>query len=378
MSDRPFSHLPSRRRTQPTRLGLAAVLLAAACAGCGTTQHNLATQQLLESDAIDAAIAQVDFSPLHGRKIFFDDTYLRDYKGVGFVNSNYVISGLRQQILAAGCLLQEKRDEAEYILEGRLGTLGADQHDVVYGIPKNNALSGVSNVVPGSPTLPGIPELAITKKVASHGAAKIALFAYDLQTRERVWQSGLSVARSTARDTWILGAGPFQSGTIHRDRVRFAGTRLGSLWRTEENPRENDRFVTYERPRLYGPSPATPTPSEALIAAPTAEPQPPAGDVPPAPAAVVVRVTDAPSTPPAAEVAAAPPAAAPAQPEATPESPPTQPTPPSLLSADANARPIESVARPLIQQVSAEVIAETANARPPAVPGPPAFPPPTP
>ncbi len=332
--------------TSGRRGRLCAVLLlwgmSALCAGCGTTQQNLATQQLLESDAIDAAIAQVDFSPLSGHKVYLDDTYIRDYKGVGFVNSNYVISGLRQQILAAGCYLQEKKDEAEYVIEGRLGTLGSDQHDVVYGIPKNNALSGAAAVVPGSPQLPAIPELALAKKVASHGAAKLALFAYDRESRERVWQSGLSLARSTARDTWIFGAGPFQSGTIHRDRVRFAGTRLGAIFHPEANPRENPKFTAYERPAFYPAAAGSPPSSGTLLATPT---------------------------PPAANSETSSGSAGGSSGEA-----------PRLITADANARPIAGEAPTEIQQVSAEfpTPSQPSAASPPAPSEPPPFPESTP
>lgn len=230
-----------------------AVVLTLLLPGCGTTQNSLATQQLLESDAIDAAVAQIDFSPLSGHRVYFDATYLQDYKGVGFVNSNYVISGLRQQILAAGCLLQETRETAEYIVEGRLGTLGSDQHDVVYGLPKNNALNAVASIVPTAPTLPAVPELAVAKKVSSQGAAKLALFAYDRETRAPVWQSGLSLARSTSRNTWLLGAGPFQNGTIHRDDVEFAGNGypLRPWKRRREISRDGGEFLAFERAAVF-------------------------------------------------------------------------------------------------------------------------------
>lgn len=269
-------------------------------AGCGTTQQNHATQQLLESDAIDAAVAQVDFSPLAGRKVYFDDTYIKDYKGTGFVNSNYVISGLRQQILAAGCELQEAKDQAEVVIEGRLGTLGADSHDVVYGIPKNNAINSVASAVPGSPTLPSIPELALAKKASSRGAAKLALFAYDRESRKPVWQSGLAIARSSARDTWIMGAGPFQDGTIHRDRIRFVGDRLTwRFWNRPDGLGRGARFTAYERGAVFAPAESEPpttlaaTPSEPLPLTPPAD----AAEIPaPAPTGVVQVVAEAPAS----------------------------------------------------------------------------------
>ncbi len=56
-------------------------------------------------------------------------------------------------------------------------------------------------------------------------AAKVSVFAYDRETREPLWQSGIAQAGSSARDTWILGVGPLQYGTIYNG-TRFAGKRL--------------------------------------------------------------------------------------------------------------------------------------------------------
>ncbi len=54
---------------------------------------------------------------------------------VNLVSADYVISGIRQQMLAAGCNLVEKKEEAELICEARCGALGTDGHSVIYGIP---------------------------------------------------------------------------------------------------------------------------------------------------------------------------------------------------------------------------------------------------
>jgi hypothetical protein len=51
------------------------------------------------------------------------------------------------------------------------------------------------------------------------------VFAYDRDSRTPVWQSGTSVAISDAKNVWVLGAGPFQRGTIYNG-TRFAGSRL--------------------------------------------------------------------------------------------------------------------------------------------------------
>lgn len=211
---------------RPAGRCISLLLLGLVLGGCGTTKSNTATEQMVNSDAVDMAVAKIDFTPLNGQLIYFDTSYISDYKGVGFVNSAYVISSLRQQMLAAGLLLQEKREEADYIVEARLGTLGIDNHEVVYGIPSNSAVSAgvaAASVYSGVPSPGSIPELSLARRNSQVGAAKIGVFAYDLKSREAVWQSGISVGRSQAKDMWVFGVGPFQKGSFYQGNVRFAG-----------------------------------------------------------------------------------------------------------------------------------------------------------
>lgn len=201
------------------------ITLTISVSGCGTTKEQLATQQLLLSDAVDRSVSTIDFRPLSGAKVFLDTAYLKAAKTESIVNSDYVTSSLRQQIMAAGCLLQETDKEADIIIEARIGTLGSDDHRVTFGIPENNALGSASVFVPGAPQVPQIPEIAVARRDARESAAKIAAFAYNRETREAIWQSGISQSRSTARDTWVLGVGPFQAGSI-RGGTRIMGNRL--------------------------------------------------------------------------------------------------------------------------------------------------------
>ncbi len=207
--------------------------------GCGATKSFTATEQLLMSDAVDSTISKMDFRPLSGRKVFLDTTYVtaagKVIPGVpmpaNLVTSDYIISGLRQQLTAAGCMIVDSKETAEIICEARCGALGTDGHSVTYGLPANNFLATATSVIPGSPMLPTIPEISVAKREMKSAAAKVAVFAYDRETREPVWQSGIAQAGSSARDTWILGIGPLQYGTIYSG-TRFAGKRLrkqGSL-----------------------------------------------------------------------------------------------------------------------------------------------------
>ena len=211
--------------------------------GCGATKSFTATEQLLMSDAVDSTIAKMDFRAIGGHKVYLDTTYVvgagKVIPGVAMpinlINSDYVISALRQQLTAAGCMLVDSREAAEIICEARCGALGTDGHTVTYGIPANNFLNSASAVIPGTPTLPSIPELSVAKREMKSAAAKVSVFAYDRETREPLWQSGIAQAGSSARDTWILGIGPLQYGNIYKG-TRFAGKRLRSLGIRNDEP----------------------------------------------------------------------------------------------------------------------------------------------
>ena len=212
--------LPSGRAL---RLSLSVMLLF--FVGCGTTRLQKGTQQLVLSDAVDRAVGEIDFSPLKGRKVFLDDQYIQQIKGIEFVNAPYIISTLRQQLAMDDCQLVEAKPDSEVIVEPRIGALGTDGHDVTYGLPPNQLLNTAASLVPNAPPIPLIPELSLAKRADLFGVAKINVFAYETKSRRPLWQSRTSLSRSTARDMWILGAGPFQSGTIYSNPM-FLGKEL--------------------------------------------------------------------------------------------------------------------------------------------------------
>lgn len=193
-------------------------LFALGLAGCGTTRWTnsprTGTELLLISNAIDQAVDRMDFSALAGETVYFDPQYLYEA-----LDHGYIISSIRQKLLASGCILKESRDGARYIVEARSGGVGTDQHDVMFGMPSVNVppLLGALSGVPTS-----IPEVPLIKKTAQKGVAKLAVFAYERETGRAVWQSGSFPVNSTARDTWVFGAGPFQQGSIY-DGTKFAG-----------------------------------------------------------------------------------------------------------------------------------------------------------
>lgn len=206
---------PSRGRPSrcaPLRLALCCSTLLA-LAGCGTTKWSdtprTATEQLLISDAVDRAVSEIDFTALAGRPVYFDNTYLK-----GSVDENYVVSSLRQHLLASGCLLMESRDLADYVVEARAGAVGTDRSDLLFGVPSVNVPT-----VPGMPmAMPSsIPEIPLAKTTNQKAVAKLAVFAYNRKTGRPVLQSGIDPAVSMARNSWLFGAGPFRRGTIYEN-----------------------------------------------------------------------------------------------------------------------------------------------------------------
>ncbi len=209
--------------------------LALVCAvvGCGTTRTSntarTATEQLLISDAIDRAVQTIDFSPLRGQSVFFDDRQLFDA-----VDDAYLISSLRQHILASGCILKEKKEEATFIVEPRAGAIGTDDHDLLFGVPAATVPQfGLLTALPSA-----IPEIPIAKRRNQRGVAKIAIFAYYRETGEPAWQSGITTEESTSNDIWVLGAGPFKRGTIHQG-TSFAGGKLPIIQGKQESKNQN-------------------------------------------------------------------------------------------------------------------------------------------
>ena len=195
--------------------GLGPVLVAiVALTGCGTTRTSdssrTATEQLLISHAVDEAVTRFDFHVLAGKKVYFDDKYLDNRVS----DRGYIVSSIRQHLLAHGCLLMEKRDDAIYVVEARSGGVGTDRHDLLFGVPQVQ-LPTLPLPVPIQTTV--IPEIPVARRTEQKGVAKLAVFAFNRESGRIVWQSGVVQRDGTSKDLWVFGAGPFRSGSIRKD-----------------------------------------------------------------------------------------------------------------------------------------------------------------
>jgi len=231
-------------------------LLALLAAGCGTTRwtdtSRTATEQLLISDAIDRSVSRIDFHVLEGQTVYLDTIFLN-----GVVDKEYLVSTLRQHMLASGCTLKAKKEEADFVVEARAGAVGTDRHDLLYGVPSFNI---PWTPVTGAPA--AVPEIALAKRTDQKGVAKVAVFAYHRSTGQPVWQSGTDMIASNAKNSWLLGMGPIQKGTIY-DKAQFAGRDfrfpLFSRKSTDEPPPVRvTRETTFNDPIRFAQRPTDP------------------------------------------------------------------------------------------------------------------------
>jgi hypothetical protein len=232
-------------------------------AGCGTTKWSdtsrTATEQLLLSDAMDRAVSRIDFQPVAGRKAYLDSKPVE-----GMTDSAYLVSLVRQHMLASGCVLQDDRERADYVVELRAGTVGTNRREVLFGVPASKLPDAAG--LPGVPS--EIPEIALAKKTEQQAVTKVAVFAYNRHTGHPLWQSGTVPIESVTKNIWFFGAGPFQRGSIHKG-TKFAGEKISiPLITRDEKGREKlaalsvcDEATFAEQPSQMASRSETPQPA---------------------------------------------------------------------------------------------------------------------
>ena len=180
-----------------------------------------------------------DFSALAGNDVYLENKYISSY-----VDEKYIISTLRQHMLASGCVIKDKADDSTYVVEIRAGAIGTNRQDLLFGVPQTTLpVGGMMPLAPSS-----VPEIPLMKRTGQQGVCKIAVFAYDRLSGHPVWQSGTRQVASKAKDTWFFGIGPFQRGTIY-DGTKFAGDRFSVPLTKKSMDKPNDVSAP---PRLKG------------------------------------------------------------------------------------------------------------------------------
>lgn len=186
-------------------------LVVSACSGCASVATSntarTAREQLLVSNSVDRALNKVSFTAMRGTNVYLEEKYLDS------VDKNYVLGSVRHRILREGGRLVGKAEEADMIVEVCSGAVGTDTSESFIGLPEIT--------LPGMLTL---PEVRLWSRAAQQGYAKIGLVAYDAKSKQILGDGGLTTAQSNDNNTYVLGIGPFQSGSIRKE-VESAKTR---------------------------------------------------------------------------------------------------------------------------------------------------------
>jgi hypothetical protein len=221
----------------PIRLpGLIACL---AFAGCTTAQTSntarTATEQLLISNAIDQSLDKVDFRSFAGQHVYLEEKY------VDCVDKAYLIASVRHRVLRAGGRLVDKPENADVVLEPRSGAVGTTTSSSFLGVPEV--------VLPGMVTL---PEVRFFTRTRQSGYAKVGLAAYDPKSKEALGQGGVSVAHADDNNYYLVGVGPFQTGSLKSELARTTKGPAATV--RDRMPSE----VAFARPRPPAVPPAEP------------------------------------------------------------------------------------------------------------------------
>lgn len=158
---------------------------------------------MLISNAVDQSLNKVNFDSFHGRAVLIEDKYL------DCVDKGYLTASVRHRVARAGGIIATKIDDADIVLEIRSGGLGTDTADSFLGTP--------AIAMPG---MVSIPEIKLVSKTHQSATAKIGLAAYDAKSMRLLGDGGTSLSMSTDNNWHVLGVGPYQDGTIHREIKR--------------------------------------------------------------------------------------------------------------------------------------------------------------
>ena len=196
-------------------------------------------EQLLISNAVDQALDKYDFQALQGKSVFIDEKYLDS------VDKGYLLSSIRERVLYNGGRLAAKAEDSDVTLEIRSGSVGTDNLENFVGIPNMS----VPGIVPIE-----IPEVKLWNRTSQMGTAKLGILAYETQSGTVYQQGGQALARSDDTKWFVMGLGPFQSGTV-KSEVQSSTASPAALARAIPNYPAN--YVA-SRPESLSPPPSVP------------------------------------------------------------------------------------------------------------------------
>jgi hypothetical protein len=194
-------------------------------------------EQLLISNAVDQALEKFDFQRLQGQKVYIEEKYLDS------VDKGYLLSSVRERILYNGGKIVAKAEDSDVTLEIRSGGVGTDNLETFVGIP-NMSVPGLLPIE--------IPDVKIWNRTSQTGIAKLGILAYETKAGTVYQHGGQALARSDDTKWFLVGLGPFQSGTV-KTEVQSSAASPTALARAI--PNQASTYVA-NRQESFGPPPA--------------------------------------------------------------------------------------------------------------------------
>jgi hypothetical protein len=204
-----------------TAAAIPLLLLLFSAGGCATIRvtdpPRSATEQFLMSQAITAALRQLNVDALRDRKVWVETGYFTGAEQV-IVNGEirqrlfttpeqaFAAGELRERLLMGGARIVPERKLADVIVEVRSGGIGIDRLENLIGIPASvlgGTVGGTNAAIPIT-----TPEIALYKNTRQRGFASISFVAYRADTGEYLSSSGPYIGRTIRDDFWLFGAGP--------------------------------------------------------------------------------------------------------------------------------------------------------------------------
>jgi hypothetical protein len=148
----------------------AAFLALAACTTARESEPGrTATEQLLFSVAAERAVDQLALDIPADTKVFVDPAYVEG------TDSKYLLSTIRNRVLKHGAALVDGKDQADTVIEPRIGAISIDRGNTLVGTPHFDIPVPLAGGV-------GFPQLAIYKRDTQQGVIKVAATSYDPKT----------------------------------------------------------------------------------------------------------------------------------------------------------------------------------------------------
>lgn len=172
-----------------------------------TTTARTATEMLLLTTAADRATRSYEIElQLQGKKVFFEDSFFDS------IDKSYIVSNMRDHLSKNLVILVDKKEDSEYVVELRNGSLGLYDSNFNVGMPELPLILGFG----GQEVPPFVtPEVSLFKRKTQQGWCKLKLWVFETKTGKYVSHPPTLWGNSYCDHITIFGIGPININDIY-------------------------------------------------------------------------------------------------------------------------------------------------------------------